>query len=162
MIREATKQDLNDILNIYNDAIINTTTVYSYEKTNLEERMKWFENKTKNNWPVIVYEIDGEVAGFATYGAFRDWPAYQYTIEHSIYVDEKYRRRGIASQLLEKIISLARESGYKTLIGGIDADNKGSIILHERHGFQFVGKLNKIGYKFDRWLDLSFYQLILE
>ncbi|WP_314347524.1 GNAT family N-acetyltransferase [Mammaliicoccus vitulinus] len=161
MIRNATEHDLNGILNIYNDAIVHTTTVYTYEKTNLDERKEWFNSKLKSNLPVLVFEKDGEVAGFASFGPFRDWAAYQYTIEHSIYVNPNYRRQGIASQLLDQLILIAKENGYRTMVAGIDSSNEGSVILHKRKGFKHVGTLEKVGYKFETWLDLVFYQIDL-
>lgn len=161
MIRMANKEDLSGILNIYNDAIKNTTAVYTYDETNLLEREQWFENKVEKGLPIIVYEIDDEVAGFATYGSFRDWPAYQYTVEHSLYVNKKFRRQGIASKLLVEIINLARSNGYKTIVAGIDGDNQGSIDLHKKMGFKYNGTIEKVGYKFDKWLNLAFYQLLL-
>ena len=107
MIRQAQQSDLTSILDIYNDAIINTTAVYTYQPTNIEERQAWFNHKQQNGDPIFVFEKDDIVQGFATYGQFRDWPAYLYTIEHSIYVHPKYRHLGIASQLLIKLIEEA-------------------------------------------------------
>ncbi|AJC96700.1 N-acetyltransferase [Staphylococcus hyicus] len=162
MIREATKEDIATITEIYNDAIINTTAVYTYHETTVEEREKWFENKVNGQWPIWVYDIDGDVAGFATYGTFRNWPGYQYTVEHSLYVSASYRRKRIASQLLEYMIKDATHKGFKTMIAGIDAANQGSIHLHEIYGFEAAGTLKQVGYKFNRWLDLTFYQLLLK
>ncbi|UWF56317.1 GNAT family N-acetyltransferase [Staphylococcus hyicus] len=162
MIREATKEDIATITEIYNDAIINTTAVYTSQKTTVEEREQWFVNKINAKWPVWVFEVDGNVAGFATYGTFRNWPGYQYTVEHSLYVSASYRRQRIASQLLEYMIKDATHKGFKTMIAGIDAANQGSIHLHEIYGFEAAGTLKQVGYKFNRWLDLTFYQLLLK
>ncbi|ATH61802.1 L-amino acid N-acyltransferase [Staphylococcus pasteuri] len=161
MIREAQKSDLEAILTIYNDAIINTTAVYTYEPTTIEERIQWLENKKQKNEPVFVFEEDNIVQGFATYGSFRDWPAYLYSIEHSIYVHPDYRNSGIASQLLSKLIEEAQQSGYRTIVAGIDASNIGSIKLHEKFNFNHAGTITQVGYKFEQWLDLAFYQLDL-
>ena len=161
MIREAQKSDLEAILTIYNDAIINTTAVYTYEPTTIEERIQWFENKKQKNEPVFVFEEDNIVQGFATYGSFRDWPAYLYSIEYSIYVHPDYRNGGIASQLLSKLIEKAQQSGYRTIVAGIDASNIGSIKLHEKFNFNHAGTIKHVGYKFEQWLDLAFYQLDL-
>ncbi|MGO1632422.1 MAG: GNAT family N-acetyltransferase [Staphylococcus equorum] len=161
MIRNAVQSDLPNILDIYNDAILNTTAVYTYNPQTLESREAWFEKKADNNEPIIVYEEQGEAIGFATYGSFRDWPAYQYSIEHSIYVNKHHRGKGIASQLLSEIIEQAHSNGYKTLVAGIDATNDYSIYLHKKFNFTHSGTIHKVGYKFDKWLDLAFYQLDL-
>ncbi|MEI8044903.1 MAG: N-acetyltransferase family protein, partial [Verrucomicrobiota bacterium] len=98
---------------------------------------------------------------FASYGSFRAWPAYKYSVEHSIYVDARFRRRGVGRRLLEALIAAAREQDYHALIGAIDAENQASLALHERLGFTHCGTIRQVGFKFGRWLDLSFYQLIL-
>ena len=154
MIRTATIQDIEQITAIYNDAIMNTTAVYTYEAETVASRMAWFNAKTA---PIFVYELEGKVAGYATYGPFRPWPAYQYTVEHSIYVTPQFQRRGVARALLATLLDTAKAEGYHTMVAGIDADNHGSIHLHEQAGFAYAGKLCEVGYKFERWLDLAFY-----
>ncbi|MCD8815271.1 N-acetyltransferase family protein [Staphylococcus arlettae] len=162
MIRLAHEEDLHNITKIYNDAILNTTAVYSYDPVTLENRQAWFAQKLAKNEPVLVYVKDNEVVGFATYGSFRDWPAYKNTVEHSIYVDPKTRKEGIASKLLTELIKEIEYKGYKTIVAGIDANNEGSIKLHEKFNFVACGNIKSVGYKFDKWLDLAFYQLILK
>ncbi len=162
MIRCAKKEDLNAILAIYNDAIINTTAVYTYEPQTIDERIAWFETKQRNHEPIFVFEENGSVLGFATFGSFRPWPAYQYTIEHSIYVDASARGKGIASQLLQHLIVEAKAKGYRTLVAGIDASNEASIKLHQKFNFKHAGTQTNVGYKFDYWLDLAFYELDLK
>ncbi|MBF0711161.1 N-acetyltransferase [Staphylococcus capitis] len=161
MIRHARKEDMPDILKIYNDAIINTTAVYTYDPKELEERLQWFETKSIAEEPIWVYVKDHHVIGYATYGSFRDWPAYLYSIEHSIYVDPDYRGQGIASKLLEILIQDAKAKNYRTIVAGIDASNVGSIELHKKFNFTHAGTIKNVGYKFERWLDLAFYQLDL-
>ena len=161
MIREAITEDLQDILAIYNDAIVNSTAVYTYQTQTIEDRRNWFQQKKEEGFPVLVYELDNKVVGFATFGPFRAWPAYKYSIEHSIYVDKNYRKKGIGTALLKELIAVANEREYMTLIAGIDADNEKSIAMHKNFGFEFVGTIQKAGYKFNRWLNLSFYQLEL-
>lgn len=161
MIRHARKEDLPDILDIYNDAIVNTTAVYTYDPKELEERLQWFKSKTLAEEPIWVYVRDQHVVGYATYGSFRDWPAYLYSIEHSIYVDPNYRGQGIASKLLETLIQDAKVRNYRTIVAGIDASNLESIELHKKFHFTHAGTIKNVGYKFERWLDLAFYQLDL-
>ena len=163
MIRPAQEQDVNAILTIYNEAILHTTAVYHYKANTLEQQKQWFDEKMSAGFPVIVFEgeEDGQVYGFATYGSFRPHAAYQYTVEHSVYVHSEYRKKGIGSKLLVELIQMAKDSGFVTLIAGIDAVNTNSIAVHERLGFTHAGTITKAGFKFEKWLDLAFYQLDL-
>jgi L-amino acid N-acyltransferase YncA len=162
LIRHATEIDLQAILDIYNEAIINTTAVYSYNPHTLEMRREWFDDKAKKDIPVFVADIDSNVAGFTSYGPFRTWPAYKYSVEHSVYVHRDFRNRGIAKQLLKQLISTAREKDVHTIIGGIDAANAASIHLHKQLGFEDAAYFKQVGFKFGHWLDLRFLQLILQ
>lgn len=161
MIRQATSEDLLDILKIYNDAILHTTAVYAYEPQTLENRQAWYEQKMQEGYPILVCEQDHRVVGFATFGPFRAWPAYQYSIEHSVYVDAASRKQGIGTALVKEIIAIAKEREYMTLIAGIDAENEKSIAMHKNFGFVHSGTIRKAGFKFNKWLDLAFYQLEL-
>jgi L-amino acid N-acyltransferase YncA len=150
------------ILSILNEAIVNSTAIYDYKPRTMETMRAWFGTKARGNFPVIGAQADdGELMGFASYGSFRAWPAYKYSVEHSVYVDTRFRGRGVGRRLLEAVIEAAREQDYHVLIGGIDASNAASIALHERLGFTHCGTIRQAGFKFGRWLDLSFYQLIL-
>ncbi|ATB69365.1 phosphinothricin N-acetyltransferase [Sulfurospirillum diekertiae] len=162
MIRFADENDLEAILTIYNDAILNTTAVYTYVAKTLEERQLWFHKKNEEGYPLWVYECDGKVVGYATYGSFRSSSAYKYTIEHSVYVHKDFRKQGIGKMLLETIIDDANAKGYATIVAGIDASNAKSIHLHEKLGFSVAGIVHKAGYKFGQWLDLAFYELQLD
>jgi L-amino acid N-acyltransferase YncA len=161
-IRTAEEKDIAPILEIYNYAILHTTSVYSYIEHTLEMRQKWFEEEKAANHPVLVAEVDDKVAGFISYGPFRSWPGYRYTVEHSVHVHKDFRRQGIASHLLEKMIEAARENGVHAIIGGVDAANDASIKLHKQFGFEEVGCLKQVGYKFNQWLDLVFVELVLD
>jgi phosphinothricin acetyltransferase len=123
----------------------------------------WFEAKRAGDFPVIgVESAEGKLLGFATYGTFRAWPAFKYSVEHSIYVHHEHRGQGLGEKLLLAVIDAAKEQQKHVLIGGIDSSNLGSIALHEKHGFNKVGELPQVGFKFGRWLDMAFYQLTLE
>ena len=150
------------ILAIFNEAIVNSTALYDYKPRTMVNMASWFETKTKGGYPVIGIEDDeGALMGFASFGTFRAWPAYKYSVEHSVYVDARFRGQGIGRRLLESIIDAARARDFHVLIGGIDATNAPSIALHERLGFTHCGTIRQAGFKFGRWLDLAFYQLIL-
>jgi len=162
MIRCATDSDLPAILEIYNDAIINTTAIYDYKPHTLEDRTAWYEKKMDAGYPVLVFEENGFVVGFATFGPFRAYPAYKYTIEHSVYVHKHHRGKRIGTVLLQELIRIANQQGYATMVAGIDSSNEGSRLLHAKLGFNHCGTVQKAGYKFGKWLDLSFYQYALE
>jgi L-amino acid N-acyltransferase YncA len=161
-IRIATEKDLAGILEIYNDAIVNTTAIYNYDKYTNADIQQWFADKKKTGQPVFVADIDNRVAGFVSYGPFRVRPAYKYSIEHSVYVHPDFRKRGLAKILLKKIIDVARENNFHAIVAGIDADNKISIELHKQFDFIEVGHIKQVGYKFGRWLDLTFMELLLD
>lgn len=161
IIRKATEQDLLQILDIYNDAIINTTAVFQYDVLTIEMRREWFAQKQKDGFPVFVAVEDNAVAGFSTFGPFRAWQGYKYSVEHSIYVEKNQRGKGIGKMLLQPLIDEARKMTMHTIIAGIDADNKISIAFHKQFGFEEVGYIKEVGWKFERWLDLVFMQLVL-
>jgi L-amino acid N-acyltransferase YncA len=151
------------ILAIFNEAILHSTALYDYKPRTADSMTRWFENKRDGNFPVIgAIDDSGGLLGFASYGTFRAWPAYKYSVEHSIYIAAPQRGRGLGKLLLQELIKSAQDQDYHTLIGGIDSQNTASIRLHQRFGFQPAGRLRQAGFKFGRWLDLDFYQLLLE
>jgi L-amino acid N-acyltransferase len=149
------------ILAILNDAIVNTTAVWDYRPRAPESMSAWFDTKEANGFPVIGVVDGAALCGFATYGTFRAWPGYKYAVEHSVYVDSAYRRRGYAKLLVRELLRIAAEQDYHTVIGGIEADNLASLRLHEQLGFVPCGTIRQAGYKFERWLDLVFMQYLL-
>lgn len=161
MIRLMEEQDLPGVLDIYNDIILTSKAVYRYETQLLEEKRQWFKEQQTLGNPLLVFDENGIVAGFATYSQFRPYPGYKHTMEHSVYVHKDHYQKGIASQLMQELIRIAKEQGVKTLVAGIDGENIGSIKVHEKLGFKYVGTIKNAGYKFDQWLDLAFYQLQL-
>jgi len=153
----------NSILAIFNDAIANTTALYDYHLRTPQVIQTWFEDKRKGDYPVIGMVDDaGRLMGFGTYGVFRVRPAYKYTVEHSLYVDAQFRGQGVGKILLREIIAAAESQNYHVLVGGVDSSNSVSIALHKKFGFTHCGTLRQVGFKFGRWLDLDFYQLILQ
>ncbi len=150
------------ILDIFNDAILNSTALYDYQPRTLETIDQWFAVKIAGGFPVIgLVDSNGTLLGFASFGAFRPQPAYKYTVEHSVYVHSAFRGRGLGRVLLEAIISEATSNDRHALIGVIDAENQASRNLHESLGFQLVGTLPQVGFKFGRWLDAVIYQQTL-
>ena len=151
------------ILAILNDAIVHSTALYDYVPRPPESMVGWFQAKRERAFPVIGAESEaGELLGFASYGSFRAWPAYKYTVEHAIYVHRDHRRAGIARVLMQHLAERARAQDVHVMIGAIDMDNHASIALHESLGFEAAGVLRQTGFKFGRWLDLGFWQRVLE
>jgi L-amino acid N-acyltransferase YncA len=161
VVRDAREADLAEMLAIYNDAVLTTTAVYDYAPRAMEQQVAWLQAKRAQNLPVLVAESDGIVAGFASYGPFRPWPAYLYSVENSIYVAPDCRGRGIGSSLLPALIQHATDRGLHTMIAGIDATNQASLRLHAKFGFKPIGQFREVGWKFERWLDLTFLQRML-
>lgn len=156
------EQHAAPILAILNHAIVSSTALFDYKPRAPEAMVEWFRAKTARQFPVLgAVADDGAFMGFATYGTFRAWPAYKYTIEHSVYVHEQHRRKGVARALMTRLIAVAEEQGYHVMVGGIDATNAKSIALHEQLGFARCGVIHHAGFKFGRWLDLVFYELQL-
>jgi L-amino acid N-acyltransferase len=150
------------VLAILNEAIENSTALYDYRARTPAMMDAWYDAKEKARYPVIgVIDDAEELLGFGSYGPFRAWPAYKYSVEHSLYVERAHRGQGIGRLLLAELIAAATRQDYHTLIGGIDAQNAASIALHRRLGFEQCGHIRHAGFKFNRWLDLQFYQLVL-
>ena len=147
------------ILAILNDAIVSSTALFDYVPRQPESMAEWFRSKEARRSPVLgAVDDQGVLLGFATYGPFRLWPAYKYTIEHSVYVHRDHRRRGIARALMARLIAAAEAQDYHVMVAGIDADNAASIALHVELGFAPAGTIHHAGFKFGRWLDLAFYE----
>ena len=150
------------ILEIFNEAILNSTALYEYQPRTMETMKAWFAAKAAGGFQVLgLVNDEGTLLGFASYGAFRPQPAYKYTVEHSVYVHPDHRGSGFGKVLLAALIQAAKEDQRHALVGVIDADNEPSRNLHESLGFQLVGTMPQVGFKFGRWLDAVFYQLVL-
>lgn len=163
LVECSSQRHAEGILRIFNEAILSSTAVYEYRARSREFIDGWFDSKRRGGWPVIGIEDEkAGLLGFGTYGTFRDRPAYKYSVEHSVYIREDRRRMGLGVVLLSNLIDLARKENRHIMIGGIDVDNTASIALHRKLAFTHAGTVRHAGYKFGRWLDLAFYQLILE
>jgi L-amino acid N-acyltransferase YncA len=161
IVREAVREDIPQMLEIYNEVILNTTAVYNYDPHTLEMRTEWFETKQQQGFPVFVAEENNIILGFSSIGPFRAWQAYKYTVENSVYVKADCRGKGIGKLLMPPLIVAAKRLGLHAIVAGIDATNDVSIALHKQFGFVEVAHFKEVGYKFDRWLDLKFLELIV-
>ena len=161
IVRDAVEADLHAILEIYNFAILNETSVWNDDISDLADRSRWWKQRTSDGFPVFVADLDGIVVGYGTFGVFRHNQGYRFTVEHSIYVTSSVQRRGVGSVLLTRLIAEARRMNKHAIVGGIASDNVASIALHQRFGFVETGRMPQVGFKFGRWLDLVLMQKLL-
>ena len=161
-IRQATEADLPGILDIVNDAILNSTAIWSHYAYTLDNRRNWLAERREKNQPILVAVLGSDIAGFASFGDFRPHDGYLHSVEHSIYVHRHHHGKGIGKQLMPPLFHAAKALGKHVMIGGIEAGNTGSLKFHRDLGFVETGRLKEVGWKFDRWLDLVFMQKILD
>jgi len=157
-IRDAREEDLPGLLAIYNEVIANSTAVYNDSPVSLEDRRTWWTARRRQNYPVLVAADESGIIGFASYGDFRSWPGYRYTVEHSVHVRAERRGQRVGRTLMLELLARAARQGKHVMIGGVDAANAGSIAFHERLGFERSALLREVGFKFGRWLDLLLMQ----
>ena len=155
-IREAVSDDLAAVLAIYNEVIAFSTAVFSEQAVTLEDRERWLAVRHEQGYPVLVACDSSGVVGFGSFGDFRAWPGYRYTVEHSVHVHADRRGEGIGTELVRALIERAAALGKHVMIAGVEAENAASIRLHERLGFTVAARLSEVAWKFDRWLDLVF------
>ena len=160
-IRQAQLAELEQIRGIYNHSIVHTTSVYHYEPFSKEKMQEWWDNKDKDDLPILVAAENETVCGFASYGSFRPWPGYLFTVEHSVHVHPDHRRKGVAKLLLLELMDIAKSKGMHTMIGGIDAGNATVLPFMKTWGLKNSAILKQVGFKFDKWLDLALMQKML-
>ena len=162
-IRDAIESDAQGIMEIYNDAVINTTAIWNDVTVDVENRRNWMRERQRLGYPVLVaVDDDGQVRGYASFGDWRTFDGYRHTVEHSVYVRQSARRSGTASALLSALVPRARALGKHVMVGAIEAGNQASIGLHLKLGFERAGTMTEVGTKFGRWLDLAWLQLKLD
>ncbi|MCT7662799.1 GNAT family N-acetyltransferase [Shinella kummerowiae] len=158
-IRDAAEGDLPGIMDIYNDAVANTTAIWNEDVVDLANRKAWFAARRERDFPVLVAVRGKQVIGYASYGDWRTFDGYRHTVEHSVYVRGDVRGTGAGKRLMKALIDRASFNGVHVMIAGIEAENVASIKLHEKLGFRMVGRFSEVGIKFGRWLDLACMEL---
>ena len=163
LVRDAVEADLPAILEIYNDAVLNTTAIWNDIVVDLANRAAWLAERQGQGFPVLVaIAEDGTAAGYATYGPFRPHDGYRHTVENSVYVRGGQRGRGVGYALLTALVAHGQTAGLHAMVAAIEAQNTASIRLHAAHGFAEVGHMPQVGAKFGRWLDLTLMQRQLD
>ena len=161
LIRPATLADVPAILDIYNWAVLNTTASYDYEPHSLSQRTEWFNAHQRDQYPVWVMEIEGQVGGWSSLSRHKERIGYRFTAEDSIYLAPNFHGQGLSQHLLRPLIESARALNLHAILAGIDSDNEASLRLHARFGFEKVAHFKQVGYKFGRWLDVVYLELVL-
>lgn len=157
-LRDAAEADLPGLVAIYNEVIATSTAVYSSTPVTMEDRRQWHRARAEAGYPVLIATDHSGVIGFSSFGDFRAWPGYRFTVEHTVHVRSDRRGSGVGTRLLEALFPRAAALGKHMMIAAVDAANGPSIRFHERLGFRQAGCLREVGHKFDRWLDLVFLQ----
>jgi L-amino acid N-acyltransferase len=156
---DATDADLPAILAIFNEVVATSTAIYRDDPFSLEDRAAWLRERRAGGFPVLVArDAGGRAIAVGSYGPFRPTPGYATTVEHTVMVAPEWRGDGLGSALVEALLTRAARDGHHVMVASIDAENAGSIRMHERLGFAEVGRMPEVARKFGRWLDLVLLQ----
>ena len=155
-VRDAIESDLQRITDIYNEVLTTSTAIFNDRPATVEERRQYWISRIQQGYPLLVAVEDDAVRGYATFGDFRSWPGYRFTVEGTIHVHSTARRSGVGTVLLEELVARAKAAGKHVMIAGVDAANEASLRFLEGFGFKRAGHLHEVGYKFERFLDLIF------
>ena len=157
-IRDAVPGDFEQITAIYNEVLTHSTAIYNDQPATLEDRIAWGKARLEQGYPVLVAADGPSIAGFASFGDFRSWPGYRFTVEGTVHIHADARGHGVGTELLKAITGRAKALGKHTMIAGVDAENVASLRFLERFGFIRAAHLREVGFKFNRFLDLIFLQ----
>ncbi|MFG3500210.1 GNAT family N-acetyltransferase [Pseudomonas sp. NPDC047963] len=161
-IRDALDTDLAGILEIYNDAVQNSTAIWNDKVVDLDNRRAWLAERHEQGYPVLVALDDQrQVAGYASFGPWRPYDGFRHTVENSVYVRPGQRGGGVGRSLMQALIERAREMNKHVMIAAIESENRASIHMHQQLGFIHAAQMRQVGCKFGRWLDLTMMQLTL-
>lgn len=161
MIKPCSKSDASQISAIYNHYVKETIITFEEELVSLEEMASRINGVVSSLLPWLVWEIDGQIVGYAYATPWKARSAYRFSVESTVYLDAKYIGTGIGTKLYQALISDLRDAGVHCVIGGIALPNAASVKLHERLGFSKIGHFKEVGLKFDRWIDVGYWELIL-
>ena len=161
-IRKAKDSDVVAITEIYAHHVLHGTGSFEIDPPDAREMARRMADVVSRGLPYLVAESGNNIIGYAYATPYRTRVAYRFTLEDSVYIHHQYAGRGIGAALLEELIRCCKEWGCRQLIAVIgDSENKASVRVHEKLGFQHSGVLRGVGFKFDRWIDTVFMQLPL-
>jgi L-amino acid N-acyltransferase YncA len=161
-VRDATAQDIAAIQAIYAHHVLHGLASFEEIPPDVAEMRSRYEAIVGSGKPYLVAEVDGRVVGYGYASAYRTRSAYRYTLENSIYVDERARGKGVGSALLDALIARCRKGPWRQMLAVIgDSANAASIGVHRKAGFRQVGLFERVGFKHGRWVDSVVMQLEL-
>ncbi|MGE5943295.1 MAG: N-acetyltransferase family protein [Flavobacteriales bacterium] len=161
MIRDVNIHDAKQIVNIYNYYVLNSVVTFDKNPFSEKDFIERIET-ISSQYPFIVFEEDAHILGYAYANMFRQKPAYKNTVETTIYLKNDEQGRRIGTELYTELLKKIKEQNYHAVIGGLTLPNEASVRLHEKLGFKQVAHFKEVGFKFNRWLDVGFWELILE
>ncbi len=161
IIRDAVETDFVAITDIYNEVLLNSTAIYRDQPVPVDDRVAMWKARNEQSYPTLVASEGDRIIGYSSFGDFRAWPGYRFTVEHTVHVHHEWRGRGAGAELVKALFPRAAALGKHVMVGGIDADNEASLRLHERLGFERAAMFREVGFKFGRFLDLVFVQRTL-
>jgi L-amino acid N-acyltransferase YncA len=160
LLRRAVDDDSEAIRLIYNTEVLSSTATLDLVPRSVRDQAAWMSSHS-GVYPVLVADVDGEVAGFSSLSAYRPRPGYATAVEDSVYVAEGNRGRGVGRLLLSGAVETARSHGFHSVIGRIVTEQTASIALHQACGFEIIGVEREVGRKLGRWLDVALLQRML-
>jgi len=160
MIRQVKKSDADAICNIYNYYVDNTIITFEEQPVSVGEICRRIDEVQKA-FPWLVFETDGVVLGFAYASKWKGRCAYRYSVESAVYVAKDTTGRKIGEKLYGALISQLGEIGIHSVLGGIALPNAASVHLHEKMGFKKVAEFREVGWKFNKWIDVGYWQLVM-
>jgi phosphinothricin acetyltransferase len=160
-IRDATADDAKPIASIYNHFVLNTSISFEEEAVSDRDMAQRIADVRAAGLPWLVVEDSQAVIGYAYATKWRVRHAYRYSVESSVYLSPEKAGQGIGTSIYTELLDRLRDGGYRLAIGGIALPNVGSVALHEKLGFEKVAQFKEVGFKFDRWVDVGYWQLSL-
>ena len=157
MIRKAKVSDAKAIASIYNHFVLNSTVTFEENKVDYKAIIDRIGTNKKHKW--WVYEKNHILMGYAYSTQWKTRSAYRYTVESSVYVTQKYQKKGIGRALYNHLVKSLKDDGFRRILAGISLPNNKSVIFHEKLGFKKVGQLEKVGFKFNKWIDVGYWEL---
>jgi phosphinothricin acetyltransferase len=160
MVRSASIHDAEQLVDIYNYYIDNTVISFEEEPLGVLEMKNRVHQILKKGYPYLVYEVENEICGYAYANAWHSRAAYKNSVETSVYLKHDRLSKGIGTQLYSELLKILKEDNYHAIIGGIALPNPTSVALHEKFGYKKVAHYKEVGYKFNTWVDVGYWQLL--